>query len=71
MEADDALRFSLSNGFGSDCPFWTAFWTDSAFWLVFRMERRGIEPRFAECDSAVIPLDHRPVQGGLDTRRNG
>jgi CDP-diacylglycerol---glycerol-3-phosphate 3-phosphatidyltransferase len=24
------------------------------------MERRGIEPRFAECDSAVIPLDHRP-----------
>ena len=25
-----------------------------------RVERRGIEPRFAECDSAVIPLDHRP-----------
>jgi integrase len=24
------------------------------------VERRGIEPRFAECDSAVIPLDHRP-----------
>ncbi len=24
------------------------------------MERRGIEPRFAECDSAVIPLDHGP-----------
>ena len=25
------------------------------------MEPRGIEPRFAECDSAVIPLDHGPV----------
>ena len=25
-----------------------------------RMEPRGIEPRFAECDSAVIPLDHGP-----------
>src|SRR5687768_7989407 len=25
------------------------------------VERRGIEPRFAECDSAVIPLDHRPA----------
>ena len=24
------------------------------------MEPRGIEPRFAECDSAVIPLDHGP-----------
>ena len=26
----------------------------------FQLEPRGIEPRFAECDSAVIPLDHRP-----------
>ena len=26
-----------------------------------RMEPRGIEPRFAECDSAVIPLDHGPA----------
>ena len=25
------------------------------------MEPRGIEPRFAECDSAVIPLDHGPL----------
>src|SRR5687767_5856831 len=25
-----------------------------------RMEPRGIEPRFAVCDSAVIPLDHGP-----------
>ena len=24
------------------------------------LEPRGIEPRFAECDSAVIPLDHGP-----------
>src|ERR1017187_8069449 len=27
-----------------------------------KMEPRGIEPRFAECDSAVIPLDHGPGQ---------
>src|SRR5215208_3592600 len=27
------------------------------------MEPRGIEPRFTECDSVVIPLDHGP---GLD-----
>src|SRR4051812_47816323 len=25
-----------------------------------QVEPRGIEPRFAECDSAVIPLDHGP-----------
>src|SRR5215212_2930292 len=31
------------------------------------MERRGIEPRFAECDSAVIPLDHRPARRGTRT----
>ena len=30
------------------------------------MEPRGIEPRFAECDSAVIPLDHGP--GNVSSR---
>src|SRR6184192_3620746 len=33
--------------------------------LKRRLEPRGIEPRFAECDSAVIPLDHGP--GGRRT----
>ena len=35
------------------------------------MERRGIEPRFAECDSAVIPLDHRPGGGQPQRCRTG
>lgn len=34
------------------------------------MERRGIEPRFAECDSAVIPLDHRPGKAKLNLIRD-
>jgi hypothetical protein len=33
---------------------------DMRFYAGNLLERRGIEPRFAECDSAVIPLDHRP-----------
>src|SRR5690606_21731962 len=30
----------------------------------FPVERRGIEPRSARCDRAVIPLDHRPRESG-------
>src|SRR2546423_6697404 len=34
--------------------------TFSACVKIGLLEPRGIEPRFAECDSAVIPLDHGP-----------
>ena len=45
--SEDELGISLTGGRGN---------------IVERMEPRGIEPRFAECDSAVIPLDHGPDQ---------
>src|SRR4051812_9694277 len=44
--------------------------TNPSTGLGLRVERRGIEPRFAECDSAVIPLDHRPGKVSELSRRH-